>query len=195
MSNVKYRLKSDCTYEEFLESNELLDGEHMVDDYAKIYTYEYEIDDTGYVWFDNGTSTYFYYSDIKSLSERVIIDDEIDKLYIGDHFDGDGKAPECVKDSYNKSTTANDDYASHYTGDDIEACEIQDMVSDILDGRIPAKQINMLWNIIKYVKRCGKKDDTIKEIVKIANYSHKMCTGEFIKDIGEIQAKLLEGRK
>lgn len=193
---VRYRMKDGITYEKFIELNKgngiNRDDRLSTLDYSIMYKSEYLVVDNERMVNNLGSPTaYGYVWDIDvegydPLSFLEVIEDEvshsIDECYIGDHFDGEAKPPV-------------DTYASHYTGDGIEACEIQDMVSDILDGRIPAKDINMLWNIIKYVKRCGKKDNVVKEIVKIANYGHKLSSGKFMSDVGEVEAKLLKDGK
>jgi hypothetical protein len=71
-------------------------------------------------------------------------------------------------------TRPSKDKQSHHKQGGVQTSVIQDTVLDLLDGKIPAKQLAMIWNILKYTRRIGHKGQDADDMYKIADYCHKL---------------------
>lgn len=64
---------------------------------------------------------------------------------------------------------------SHYTSGEIET---YDKIMQVVEG-LPAEEACLLYNIIKYVDRAGKKGDAKKDLAKANNYAHRLAFGHW----------------
>lgn len=53
-----------------------------------------------------------------------------------------------------------------------------DLIERIIDG-LPAKPAALLFNVLKYAIRAGKKDDADQDIGKANNYAHRLVFGKW----------------
>jgi len=51
-----------------------------------------------------------------------------------------------------------------------------------LEGHVTTEQIVMLFNMVKYIDRMGKKDDVEKEAYKTADYFYRALNGRFLNE-------------
>lgn len=64
------------------------------------------------------------------------------------------------------------DHPSHYPEGSVE------LIERIIDG-LPSKAAALLFNVLKYAIRAGKKDDADQDIGKANNYAHRLVFGKW----------------
>ncbi len=55
-------------------------------------------------------------------------------------------------------------------------------IASNLEGHVTTEQIVMLFNVVKYIDRMGKKDDVEKEAYKTADYFYRALNGRFLNE-------------
>ena len=72
--------------------------------------------------------------------------------------------------------------SEHYTSSNIETIDIiEDFIASIEKRDITKKQAYNITQALKYLLRCGLKDDSSKDLFKAENYIHRARTGEWIE--------------